>query len=172
MGNGETRRRQALHSATHTILRPSRGVIERGRRLELGRTLYVLAWPRILDASDDSAYCYQLHYSFSYPSDVLPHFRLHLHCTRISSTLVLVSSLFPHNFVFRCMLHCSRSPASSSHCTVRIFGISLVPSSRPFGQGRVSLGVSTFTPAQRRTTDGQTKQMDWYVAFAVLFPGM
>ena len=65
MGNGEIRQSQALHSATHTILRPSRGVIERGRRLELGRTPYGRAWLRILAVSDDSAYCYQMHYLLS-----------------------------------------------------------------------------------------------------------
>ena len=97
MGNGEIRQSQALHSATHTILRPSRGVIERGRRLELGRTPYGRAWLRILAVSDDSAYCYQMHYLLSYSSDIFPsHFRSRLFCTRICSSLpTLVLAFLP-----------------------------------------------------------------------------
>ena len=172
MGNGEIRQSQALHSATHTILRPSRGVIERGRRLELGRTPYGRAWLRILAVSDDSAYCYQMHYLLSYSSDIFPsHFRSRLFCTRICSVPTLVLAflpLFPHCSGFRCISHCSRAHPHHPLIVQYAYLASLSsPSSRPFGPGRVSLGVSTFTPAQRRTTVGQTKQMDWYVAFAV-----
>ena len=80
----------------------------------------------------------------------------------------LRSSPFPHCSGFRCISHCSRAHPHHPLIVQYAYLASLSsPSSRPFGPGRVSLGVSTFTPAQRRTTDGQTKQMDWYVAFAV-----
>ena len=161
MGNGEIRQSQALHSATHTILRPSRGVIERGRRLELGRTPYGRAWLRILAVSDDSAYCYQMHYLLSYSSDIFPsHFRSRLFCTRICSSLpTLVLAFLPFSTLFRIPLHfalLARSPASPSHCTVRIFGISLVSVLAPvwaetcFPRG---LDIHTRAAAHDRWTD-------------------
>ena len=177
MGNGEIRQSQALHSATHTILRPSRGVIERGRRLELWRTPYGRAWLRILAVSDDSAYCYQMHYLLSYSSDIFPsHFRSRLFCTRICSLPTLVLAFLPFSTLFRIPLHfalLARSPASPSHCTVRIFGISLVHPRARLGRGVFPSGSRLSHPRSgARPMDRRNRWIGTSLLPSALFPGM